>query len=197
MLLHHVHDEDRSRDAVHVGDGTEVLLQLGTLAADLQTLTLGHGVQRTVGLHLVDLGHLPDGLADRREVGEHATGPALGHVGHVDGLGRLGHDVLGLLLRGHEQDALAALGNLLGGGSSLVNEGDRLVQVNDVDALLLREDVRGHVGVPLALEVSEVGSCLKQLVEIGACHDATFLGFGNDEVASTEGPRRLDASCVC
>ena len=30
--------------------------------------------------------------------------------------------------------------------------------------------------------------CLKQLVEIGACHGATFLGWSNVEVASDEGP---------
>ena len=70
------------------------------------------------------------------------------------------------------------------------------MQVNNVNALLLREDVRRHVWVPLPLKVSEMGSCLKQLVEIGACHVATFLGFGNVGVASGEGPRRLDASCI-
>ena len=176
MLLHDVHDEDGSRDAVHVRNGAEVLLELGTLTTDLQALTLGHGVQRTVRLHLVNLGHLPDGLADRREVGEHTAGPTLGHIRHVDGLCRFGHNVLGLLLGGHEQDALAALGNLLGCGCSVVDQGHSLVEVDDVNSLLLREDVGSHVGVPLALEVPEVGSCLKQLVEIGACHDATFLG---------------------
>ena len=197
MLLHDVHDEDGCGNAVHVGNRTEVLFQLGALTADLQTLALGHGRQRTVGLHLVDLRHLADGLADRSEVGQHASRPALCDVGHVHGLSRFLHKVLGLLFGRNEKNPLSAFGDLLRGGGRLVHENNRLVQIDDVNALLLREDVRGHVWVPLALEVAEVGSCLKQLVEIGACHDATFLGLGNGEVASDEGPHRLDASCIC
>ena len=197
MLLHHVYNEDGCGNAVHVRNGTQVLLELGTLTAHLQALTLRHGVQCSVGFHLVNLGHLANRLTDGCKVGQHATRPTLGHKRHVHGLSRFGYDVLGLLLRGHKQNALSAFGHLLGRCCCVVHQHHSLVEVDDVNALLLREDVWGHMGVPLALKVAEVGSCLKQLVEIGACHVATFLGLSNNEVASFEGPRCLDASCIC
>jgi hypothetical protein len=41
------------------------------------------------------------------------------------------------------------------------------VQVDDVDTVLLVEDVRSHLGVPLTGKVSEVYACIKQFLEIG------------------------------
>jgi hypothetical protein len=57
------------------------------------------------------------------------------------------------------------------------------VKVDDVNALLLREDVRGHVGVPLALEVTVLGSCFKQLIERNSRHDVYVPGLSNGTVA--------------
>ena len=56
--------EECARKAGHVGDGAEVLLQLGALAAYLQQLALGEVVEGTVRHELVDVGHLLDSLAD-------------------------------------------------------------------------------------------------------------------------------------
>jgi hypothetical protein len=49
------------------------------------------------------------------------------------------------------------------------------VQVNDMDAVLLVEDVRGHLGVPLPGEVAEVNACIKQFLEICSRHCFVFL----------------------
>ena len=61
-----------------------------------------------------------------------------------------------MFLRGYEQHAAAALGDLLDGCGSLIDLEHGLVQVDDVDAVLLHEDVRSHFGVPFALQVTEV-----------------------------------------
>jgi hypothetical protein len=46
----------------------------------------------------------------------------------------------------------------------------RLVEVDDVDALLLIEDVGRHVGMPFALQVTEVHACIEQLFEFQTGH---------------------------
>ena len=53
-----------------------------------------------------------------------------------------------------------------------------------MDALLLSEDVGGHVGVPLALEVAILGTGFKQLVERNSRHDDVYVpGLSNGTVA--------------
>ena len=61
-----------------------------------------------------------------------------------------------MFLRGYEQHATTALGDLLDGCCSLIELEHGLVQVDDVDAVLLHEDVGSHFGVPLTLQVTEV-----------------------------------------
>ena len=111
--------------------------------------------------HLVDGVHLLDGLADGGEVGEHATGPALGHIRHVDLLCALRNDILGLFLGGNEQDLAACVGKLLHHIGCLVYLDDSLMQVDDVDPVFLHEDVRSHFGIPFPLQVTEVDTCIE------------------------------------
>ena len=113
VLFHDVHDEDGRWDAGQVGDRTEVLFEFRSLTADLQALTLRQGVQCAVLLHLVDLRHLTNRLANRGEVGQHAARPTLRYVRHADGCHALSNDGLGLFLGRHEKDFLSALGDLL------------------------------------------------------------------------------------
>ena len=142
----------------------EIRGQHGDRYADLTqdpAFAFGEGLEGTVGHHLVDGVHLLDGLADRGEVGEHATGPALGHIRHVDFLCALGDDVLRLLLGGDEEDLAAGVGELLHDIGSLVYLDDSLVQVDDMDPVFLHEDVRSHLGIPFPLQVTEVDACIE------------------------------------
>ena len=161
LLLQYVNDEECRGQAVEVGDRTEVLLELSTLAAYLQDLTLGEVAESTVGNELIDVAHLLHSLADCGEVGEHAAGPALDNVGHAYGSSEVGNALLGLFLGSDKEDLLTALGNLLQSFSSFVNLSNSLVQVEDMNAVALHEDVRSHSGVPLSLEVTEVTSGLQ------------------------------------
>jgi hypothetical protein len=40
------------------------------------------------------------------------------------------------------------------------------VEVDDMNAILLHEDVRSHGGIPLTLEVTKVATSLKKGIEI-------------------------------
>ena len=175
MLLHHVDHEQGRGQTGQVGDRTEVLLQLGTLTAHLQDLTLREVSISTVAHEFVDGSHLLHSLADGGEVGEHTARPTLDNVRHIHSSSLLGHDVLSLLLRSNEEDLLTRLSNLLQGLSSLVDLCNSLVQVDDMNTVTLHEDVGSHSGVPLALEVTEVTSGLEQHVKICSCH--FFLMF--------------------
>ena len=161
MLFHHVDDEESRRQTGQISDRTKVLLQFGTLTVDLQNLTLGEVRECTVVHHLVDVRHFLHGLADSREVGEHTARPTLDDVRHVDRGSLFGYDVLSLFFSSDEQDLLAALGNSLECLSSLVDLGYSLVEVDDVNAIALHEDVRSHSWIPLAFEVAEMAASLK------------------------------------
>ena len=105
-FFEHVDYEESGGQTVEVGDGTESFLEFGTLTGDLEAFALGEVVERSILAHFVDCGHLPHGLADGGEVGEHTTGPALDYVGHAYRSGEVGDYLLGLLFSGYKQDFL-------------------------------------------------------------------------------------------
>ena len=162
MFLAHVNHEEGSGQAIEVGDRTEVLLKLGTLAADLEDFTLGEVGESAICGELVDVSHLLHRLADSGEVGEHTTGPALSNVRHIDSCGLLGNSQFGLFLSSYKKDATTRLCDFFERFSSFVNFSNSLVEVNDVDTVALHEDVRSHSGIPLAFEVAEVAAGLEE-----------------------------------
>ena len=93
---------------------------------------------------------------DGFEVCQHTACPTLCDVRHTDGCHLFGNNFLGLFLGRYEQHAATALGDLLECVCRLIELQHGLVQVDDVDAVLLHEDVRSHFGVPFALQVTEV-----------------------------------------
>ena len=110
--------------------------------------------------------HLLDGFAYRGEIGKHTACPTFGNVGHTDSRHLFGNNILGLFLGGYEQHAATALGDLLDSRSGLIDLDHGLVQVDDVNAVLLHEDVGSHFGVPLTLQVTEVCAGLQQCIKI-------------------------------
>ena len=100
---------------------------------------------------------------DRLEVGEHTAEPALVDVGHADAGGLLGDGLLRLLLGADEQDRAAVGDGLLDELVGAVDVGQRLLQVDDVDAVALGEDEALHLRVPPAGLVTEVDAALEQL----------------------------------
>ena len=71
-----------------------------------------------------------------------------------------------MFLGGYEQHAATALGDLFDSRSGLIDLDHGLVQVDDVNAVLLHEDVGSHFGVPLTLQVTEVCAGLQQCIKI-------------------------------
>src|SRR5256886_13271257 len=165
-LLLRVHDEQRARQAAHVLDAGEVLLELQTLAVEQQLLFLGVVLELTFADPLLQILQPLDLLLDRLEVRERTTQPALGHVERAARLRLRLENVLELLLGADEQDALTlqhhAAQQLLRG----LDLTKGLLQVDDVDAGAFGEDEAPHLRIPATRLVAEVHARFQQILQL-------------------------------
>ena len=129
-----------------------------------------------------------EALVHGLEVGEHAAEPALVDVGHADAGGLLGDGLLGLLLGADEQDRAAVGDGLLDELVGAVDVGQRLLQVDDVDAVALGEDEALHLRVPAAGLVPEVDAALEQLAHGDDGHGFLPLSCANSRAVGCHAP---------
>ena len=111
-----------------------------------------------VEVNLLEFLHALNALGDGAEVGQHTTEPAVVHVGHVHAGCLLSDNFLSLLLGTHEQDVATVCDGRLNSLVCLVDEGEGLLQVDDVDAVALGQDETLHLRVPTAGLVTEVNA---------------------------------------
>src|SRR5215470_3450030 len=163
VLLVRVDDEDRARELAHVLQAAQRLLELVVLALEAEDFLLVDALERAVLRHLLDGAHPVERALDRFEVGERPAQPAVGHVVIPAALRLLRDDVLGLLLGAHEEDALAARDRVDHEVVRLAEELDRVLEVDDVNAVPGAEDVRAHLGVPALGLVPEVHARFQEL----------------------------------
>src|SRR6266536_1551092 len=160
VLLLVVDHPDGARHALHVPDAAQRPLQLVLLPAEDQLFLLGE--RRVAAGLLQDLELLQplQSLVDGREVGQHPAQPALVHERHANPPRLFGNHLLGLLLRADEEDRAAVRDRLPDELVRLVDVGQRLLQVDDVDAVALGEDEPLHLRVPAAGLMSEVDAAV-------------------------------------
>ena len=177
VLLVGVDDPQCGGHAGHVGDTTQDALELGALAGQHEDFLLGAALVAVLGrVHRLQFLHAVQTLGDGLEVGEHAAQPTVVDEGHADALGLGGHSFLGLLLRADEEDGAAVGDGLLDELVGLIDVGQRLLQIDDVDAVTVGENEALHFRVPTAGLVSEVDTGVEKLAHGHNCHgDAPFL----------------------
>ncbi len=176
VLLLRVDDPDGAGHPGHVTDSAEGLLQLVLLPAQDEQLLLRHpGAGDVVEVEELQLLEALETLVDGLEVREHAAEPPLVDVGHADARRLLGDGLLGLLLRADEQDGAAVGDGLPDELVGTVDERQRLLQVDDVDAVALGEDEPLHLRVPPTGLVPEVDAALEQLAHGDDCHGEKTL----------------------
>ncbi len=161
-LLRRVDDEDGPGQPGHGLQPAQVLLELPVDLLLLGLHLLRQEVPAAVLLHLLELLELVDARPDDAEVRQEPAEPALVDVARLALRGVVADDVLGLLLRADEEDHLAVLGHAPEVVQGLLEVLDRLLQVDDVDAVPLAEDVFLHLRVPALGLVPEVNARLQQ-----------------------------------
>src|SRR6185312_9054686 len=98
-----------------------------------------------------------------------------------------GDGLLGLPLGAHEENALALRRELLNERGHLVEELESLLQVNDVDAVALAEDVLLHLRVPTPGLVPEVDSGLQQFLHRDFYQANLLLSLALTELETSPG----------
>src|SRR5439155_8328876 len=123
--------------------------------------------------------------------------PALVHVEHPAAARLLEHGLLGLLLGADEEHRAPARGQVAHERVRLPELLERLLEVDDVDAVALTEDVLLHLGVPALGLVPEAHSGFEQLLH-GQCRHNVLLRFASAALsgpalwgAATDGARRV------
>src|SRR5690606_21514239 len=115
------------------------------LAIEHQALLLRVEVERAFLLPSLELAQTADLLLDRREVGQHTTEPALGDVERVRPL-RLALDHRPKLPLGADEENPIATGHhITNERLSQLELTGGLLEVDDVDAIALREDELAHL----------------------------------------------------
>ena len=98
------------------------------------------------------------------EVGEHSSQPAIGHIGHAGRGGSVFQDVLGLFLRAHEHHRSSVGGELLDLLVGVLQLGECLAQVDNMDPVALSKEIGGHLRVAALGLMPEMDTSLQQLL---------------------------------
>ena len=151
---------------MHRLDARQVLRELVALAGHEQLFLLGVVRELTTFFAArFELLELADLLLDRLEVGQHATEPTLRDEHATTTFGFITDDGGELALGADEEDVLTAQDDF---AHELLRELDlaqRLLQIDDVNAIALGENEPAHLGVPTTGLVTEVNARGEQLLE--------------------------------
>ena len=137
----------------------------------LQDFLLRQDVKRAILFHALKILQAANALLDRLIVRQHAAEPTLVDIEHLSLRRLFLHSVLRLLLRADEENALALFRQAAKEVVRLVNLAHGLLQINDVDAVPLREDVLRHLRIPTAGLMSEMDTGLQKLFHRNYCHN--------------------------
>src|SRR5215472_8637156 len=159
-----VNDEHRVRQLGHVLDAFEVLLQMFHLTVKTRALFLGQLRHAAVFGHGLEELQALDRFLERRPGGQCAAEPAVIHEKRAAALGLFGDGFLGLTLGTDKQNRPTLPGNVTDKAGSFTEHFQSLLQVDDVNAVALPEDVFLHLGIPTARLVTEVNAGLQQLL---------------------------------
>ena len=160
-----VNNENSVGQSLHGLDTAVGLLHVEDLLLQTCNLLLGEQIEGAVLLHLVQTVQAADGALDGLVVGQHTAGPTNVDIVLAAALS-LFLDGLGCLLLGtDEQNGAALSGEVTNEVVGLLELLHGLLQVDDVDAVSLGEDVLLHLGVPAAGVVTEVDTGLQQLLD--------------------------------
>ena len=116
--------------------------------------------------HRVQLFELLDGIGNSGPVGQRAAEPAMVHVILSATASSFGNRLLSLTFGAHEQDPSTFCDRVAHKDQGLVQRGDGLGQVHDVDSRTITVDIRLHARIPAVGLVTEVNASFEQLTHV-------------------------------
>src|SRR5690606_8341351 len=162
--LGRVDDEQRVRQARHLFDAAEVALQSAQFLTEVDLLLLAEAQDRFVSEHRLEILETFDAGTHGLEVREQPTEPTLVDVRHAAALGFGRQHLLSPLLGAYEQDGASATGDVPQEVERLLALDQRLLQVDDEDAVAFSEDVTLHLRVAALGLVTEVHTRFEKLL---------------------------------
>ena len=160
VFLVRVDYEDKTGKPGHVLDTRQVTFELPALPIEEQALLLRVELERALFRSALEILEPPDVLLHRLEVREHSAKPALGNVERARALGLGSHRALELRLGADEENVASASHHFVHEITCPIQLPEGLLQVDQVNAAPLGEDVLTHLRVPAVRLVAEVYSCL-------------------------------------
>ena len=162
MLLLGVDDPNRAGNLGHIANTAKCPLELVLLTTHHEELFLRlPGAGNIVEVDLFQLLQALQALVNGVEVGEHAAEPTLVDVGHTNTIRLLGDRFLSLLFGADEHDGSTVRDGFLHVFVSAIDVRQRLLKIDDVDAVALGEDEALHLGVPAPGLVPEVDTAFQ------------------------------------
>ena len=178
-----VDDDHGVRQATHVADALQVAGELLAFAVQRGEFLFGHRLEERGLLDVFEVIEALDALADGLVVGEHAAQPTVVDVELAGGVGGFLDGFLGLALAADKQDFLVLGGQSGEEGAGFVEALDGFLDVDDVDAALLREQVGLHARVPFFALVAVMDPGFDELLDEFADHfSGSFLDSGRSMV---------------
>ena len=166
-----IHDKQRAGIALHVGNAAQIVLQLGKLVAQFGHFLFRQIVQGAIFVHLLNFAHARDGFADGFVVGQRAAQPAVHHKGLLVLGGDVAERFLRLFLGADKQNLTSASNGVIDELARLLQAFQRLLQVNNVDAVALPEQVLAHFGVPAFGPVAKMQAGFEQVLDANVLRD--------------------------
>ena len=155
---------------MHLADTAKAGQQFVDLAVEHQAFLFGQQLKFALFAHALEPVQLVDALAHGEPVGQHTAQPAEGDIRHAAAQGFFFDRFDCLAFGANEQHGSAFGDGLADHVPNLIHRFDSLLQVDDMDAVALREDVRTHLGVPPVCTVTEVDAAFQQRLHRNTRH---------------------------
>src|ERR1700680_3642 len=199
-LFARIDDVERVWQTRHVFDAAEEPLEARELIFQLADFFFSQHFKEARITLALELAQSRNTLLNCLKICQGAAQPALVDVEHAGALCFLADNVLCLLFCADEQKYLAAARHVFDCVIDFTQLDHRLLQVDDVDAVALLENVAGHLRIPATGLVPEMDSRFEELLHRDdrgwSCHVRTFQPHVADDFMST-GRGITRAWCVC
>ena len=161
VLAQWINHPDCAGSLLQVTNPTQRLLQLGQLTFLQQEFFLGETLSSVLVVDLFEFFHATQTLGHGLEVGEKTTQPPLVDIGLAHACCLLGNRLLGLFLCADKQNGATVGDRLFNEVVGLIDERERLLQIDDVDSAALGKDKTLDFRIPATGLVAKVHTTIE------------------------------------